>query len=234
MSPGLRRLLAVLALAGAGLVGAPLLQAQEAPDPGAKPELAEPLRDPDFGVRTGEPGLQRVVEMYQWLPANGGYARDWSAQPVDSSGFAEGHENPEFPLRGREWLPDAVTVDGVPLDEEVLRVLGEWREFRPAFSALPGNLVATFQPEGDGLGSAENPLAPEVGDLRIHWRERTLPPLAELVELRDGAWHLRPNAPALAKAEPSEPGWMLAWLPILIGGGGLLLLAIVLVRRKRR
>ena len=233
MSFALRRLLAVLALAGGGVLCPPVLHAQEAPDPGAGPQLAEPLRDPDFGVRTSAPGLERVVEMYQWLQDGGGYVRDWRAQPVDSSAFAEGHENPEFPLRGRQWLPDMVSVDGVPLDPEVLRVLGEWREFRPSFSALPGNLSATFQPEGDGLGSAENPLAPEVGDLRIHWRERTLPPLAELVELQGGAWRLRPDAPALAEAGPSEPGWMLAWLPILIGGGGLLLLAIVLFRRKR-
>jgi len=233
MSPALRRLLAILALAGGGVLCPTVLHAQEAPDPGARPELAEPLRDPDFGVRTSEPGLERVVEMYQWLRDDGGYVRDWRTHPVDSSAFAEGHDNPEFPLHGRRWLPGAVTVDGVPLDPEVVRVLGEWREFRPAFSALPGNLAATFQPEGDGLGSAENPLAPEVGDLRIHWRERTLPPLAGLVTLRDGRWQLRPDAPALAEAGPSEPGWMLAWLPIILGGVGLLLLAVVLGRRKR-
>src|SRR3546814_4944058 len=52
-------------------------------------------------------------------------------------------------------------------------------------------MSATFQPEGDGLGSAENPLAPEVGDLRITWRDFKLPPLADRLELRDGKWTLR-------------------------------------------
>src|SRR3546814_20074107 len=52
-------------------------------------------------------------------------------------------------------------------------------------------MSATFQPEGDGLGSAENPLAPQVGDLRITWRALVLPPLAERLVLRDGQWTLR-------------------------------------------
>lgn len=233
MTPAVRLLLAMLVLAGAGLPALPL-HAGEVPDPGARPEPDQPLRDPDFGVRTREPGLERVVEMYQWRPASNGYARDWSSEPVDSAGFAPGHENPAFPLRSQRWLPGRVTVDGVPLDEEVLATLGEWREFRPSFSALPGNLAATFQPEGDGLGSAENPLAPIVGDLRIHWRERVLPPLAGRIELRDGAWRLRAGAGADAAGEPAGGGGMPGWLPIAAGGLFLLVLAVVSGRRRRR
>ena len=49
MNPVSRRLLATLVLAGIGWVWGVPLHAQEAPDPGAEPLLAEPLRDPDFG-----------------------------------------------------------------------------------------------------------------------------------------------------------------------------------------
>lgn len=220
----------MLAVAGGGLP-AQALHAQE-PDPDATPTLDAPLRDPDFGVRTQRPGLERVVEMYQWHPDGNGYARDWSAEPVDSTAFAAGHDNPGFPLRGQRWLPERVTVDGVPLDAGVLEALGQWREFRPAFSALPGNLAATFQPEGDGLGSAENPLAPEVGDLRIHWRERVLPPLAGRIEVRDGAWRLRVDTAADPVGEPAGGG-VLGWLPIVAGGLLLLVLAVALGRRRR-
>lgn len=219
----------MLAVAGGGL---PALALAQQPDPGATPALDAPLRDPDFGVRTQRPGLERVVEMYQWHPRGDGYARDWSADPVDSTSFAAGHDNPRFPLRGRRWLPGRVTVDGVPLDPAVLEAFGEWREFRPAFSALPGNLAATFQPEGDGLGSAENPLAPEVGDLRIHWRERVLPPLAGHIELRDGTWRLRDDAAADATGEPADG--MAGWWPIVAGGLLLLVLAVALGRRRGR
>lgn len=230
-----RRRLAMLALAGAAACCAPVLQAQETADAGAAVELAEPLKDPDFGVRTREPGLERIVEMYQWHRSGDGYALEWASQPVDSSGFAPGHENSPFPLQGRRWLPPpgTVRVDGHPLDASVLEQLGQWREFRPGFSALPGNLAATFQPEGDGLGSAENPLAPEPGDLRIHWRERVLPPLGERIELQGGTWTLRADAPAVEQGEPQGGGWNRALLAVVLGGVGVLLLAILLGRRKR-
>src|SRR5690606_15141990 len=172
-------------------------------------------------------------EMYQWQATDGGYARDWSERPIDASGFAPGHENPAFPLQGKRWLPSVVTVDGRPLDPRVLDALGEWREFRPGFSALPGNLSATFQPEGDGLGSAENPLAPEVGDLRIRWRERALPSLDGRIALRGGTWVLQADAsPGDPEAAPG--GGRPWWLPIAIGGLLLLGLAITLGLRRKR
>ena len=72
------------------------------------------------------------------------------------SGFAPGHDNRAMPLHGREWRA-AVTLEGKPLADALIDRLGQWRDFRPNFSALPGNMAATFQPEGGGLGSADNP-----------------------------------------------------------------------------
>lgn len=234
MRPGRQRPWhAAVALALAAAVVAPPLQAQAGPDPAARPEPSETPRDPDFGVRTTATGLERVVEMYQWHRSGDGYVRDWDREPVDSSGFAPGHDNPGFPIRGQRWLPGAVSVDGHPLDDAVLDALGEWREFRPGFSALPGNLAATFQPEGDGLGSAENPLAPEVGDLRIHWRERVLPPLDGRIALRGGTWVLQADA-SPGDPEASPGGGRPWWLPIAIGGLLLLGLAITLGLRRKR
>src|SRR5690606_9042499 len=153
-------------------------------------QSAGTLRDVDFGVTTRHPGLQRHVEMYQWTRDGGGYALEWRGARVDSSGFAPGHENPRgIPLREREWR-QPVALDGHPVPADVIDALGRWQQFRPNFSALPGNMSATFQPEGDGLGSAENPLDPQVGDLRITWRALVLPPLAGQLVLRDGQWAL--------------------------------------------
>ncbi len=178
-----------------------------APDPAATPEPVSTVRDPDFGVVARHYGLQREVEMFQWTPrGDGGYTRAWSRDALESSGFAPGHDNPPFPLRNRQWLAADVRVDGMPLDPGVLAALGRWVPFRPSFSALPGNLAATFQPQGDGLGTAENPMAPEVGDLRIHWRELRLPPLAGRIELRAGHWVLRARAkPVPAGAAAAAP-----------------------------
>jgi LPXTG-motif cell wall-anchored protein len=130
-----------------------------------------------------------------------------------------------------------VTLDGKPLAGSAVARLGEWRSFRPNFSALPGNLSATFQPEGDGLGSAENPLDPQVGDLRITWRELVLPPLQGQVVLRDGEWVL-PGAPETAAAsedidtiDDARTSSAMHWL---LAGGLLLLLAAVLAIFRRR
>jgi hypothetical protein len=223
----------------------PIAIAQEPvapPQSNATPQPGNVVRDPDFGVAARHYGLERRVEMYQWHAAGRGYARGWNEQPQDSAGFAPGHDNPPFPLRGRRWLARSVSVDGVPLSAQVIERLGQWRDFRPSFNALPGNLAATFQPEGDGLGSAENPLDPRVGDLRIRWRELVLPPLQERIVLRDGRWQLRADATPDAVADAGYPASVasevvpqrrraLWWF---VGGAlAILLIALLAVRRRR-
>ena len=162
-----------------------------APDPTLPPQPAATVRDPDFGVVARHFGLERDVEMFQWKRLGDAYQRAWSSDALDSSGFAPGHDNPPLPLHGRRWVSSEVRIDGVPLAPGLLAELGEWTSFRPSFSALPGNLAATFQPQGDGLGTAEDPMDPQVGDLRIHWRELRLPPLGERIVLEGGRWHLK-------------------------------------------
>jgi hypothetical protein len=236
------RLPAASLLLAACFVALPLVAPAQAtaPDPGATPQPDASVRDPDFGVRARHFGLERQVEMYQWREQDGAYVREWSGLPLDSSAFAPGHDNPSFPLQRRRWLAHVVTVDGAPLAPDVIERLGEWRDFRPSFNALPGNLAATFQPEGDGLGSAENPLAPEIGDLRIRWRELVLPPLQDRIELRAGHWQLRPDAvpdPAgatdVAQPAAGAGGKRLPWWAY---PGGLLLVSLIavgVVRRRR-
>jgi hypothetical protein len=223
-------------------VPAQVRPAGEGAAPQGEAQVGKALRDADFGVTTRHAGLQRHVEMYQWTRAGGGYALEWRGARVDSSGFAPGHENPrEMPLREREWRAP-VSVDGLPVPEDVVAALGKWQPFRPGFSALPGNMSATFQPEGDGLGSAENPLAPRVGDLRVTWRALVLPPLADRLALRDGKWTLRTPAvePVAADAAAGgktsqrdetrdRPRWLFVVAPIFI----VLLVVTVVVRRRR-
>lgn len=216
------------ALFAASAVFAGSVSAQETPLGAPQPDKT--VRDPEFGVVARHIGLERRVEMLQWQAAPTGFAKTWSAQPIDSSGFAVGHQNPgALPLRSRSWLAKAVTVDGKPVDQEVIRRLAEWHDFRPSFSALPGNLAATFQPEGDGLGSAENPLDPQIGDLRIRWRDLVLPLLDGKVTPRDGRWHLLQGEPVAdlpaASREPSSRSvthrawpWVVAGLLALLMG----------------
>ena len=202
------------------------------PDPGA------PLVDPDFRVRTRQFGLDRRVEMYQWRLGDNGYERVWHGALIDSAGFDPAHANPpKLPIENRRWWAEQPTLDGAPLDQAVLRSLGEWRMLRPDFSRLPANLAASFQPEGEGLGSAENPLDPQIGDVRVSWRELVLPPLTGKVMRRGGAWVLAndpddasANDPPVANAEPEHA--QRVWP--FVAGGLLLIVAVVVAVKRRR
>lgn len=188
------RLFAGLVLLGAFAAGP--VRAQATPE--NDPVPSNTLQDPDFHVESTQFGLERRVEMYQWRRDGAGlYSRVWNAAAIDSDAFDAQHRNPQrLPVRSRQWWVREVSLDGRPLPLEVVRLLGQWQTLRPKFSRLPGNLSASFQPEGDGLASSYNPLAPEIGDVRITWHEFVLPPLAGKVEFDHGAWRLSPKAAA--------------------------------------
>lgn len=179
--------------------------------PMGQPRTTAAVRDADFGVATRQFGLDRRVEVLQWQRSGDGYRRVWHDAPIDDATHAPGHENPDAaPLPSRRWWSDSARLEGRPLDAAVLRTLGTWRAFRPDFSALPANLAVTFQPEGDGLGSAVNPLEPQVGDMRVTWRELLLPPLDGRVELRAERWVLRDAQ----RARVDPPPATVARLPV--------------------
>ncbi|MFC0678952.1 TMEM43 family protein [Lysobacter korlensis] len=171
----------------------------------AQPQSGGVLRDREFGVRSDQFGLERRVEMYQWRRIEQGFQPVWNAAPIDSTGFPPEYGNPpKLPIESERWWAKEATLAGRPIHREVLSTLGRWVEFRPDFARLPANLAAAFQPEGNGLGSSENPLEPGIGDLRIRWHELVLPELEGRVELRDGTWRLAPDAvvPGVAPADP--------------------------------
>lgn len=217
-----------------------------AQEPRGEPVTGSVLKDTEFGVGTRGVGLHRRVEMYQWRRAEGGYRKDWSERPVDSSGFDAAHRNPgAFPMQSRYWVAADVSLDGKPVHEDVLKQLGAWHDFRPGFTALPGNLSATFQPEGDGLSSTENPLDPQVGDLRITWREMRLPQLQGRVALEQGRWvpgkaegefaNVEGGAAASSRGAASDArGRGMPGTYIAIAAGFAALLFVLSFRRRRR
>jgi hypothetical protein len=186
---------------------------EDALQPQGEPRPVQRPRDDEFGVATRQLGLERRVEMYQWRGGERGYERVWSARAIVAGEAGSGHDNPgELPLPARKWRP-AILLDGHQLDEEVVENLGRWRRMRPSFTALPVSLAATFQPEGDGLGSAANPLAPEIGDLRITWHELVLPDLTDVVVMRDGAWRLANGADARGEGPGMDASGAVPGLP---------------------
>ena len=103
MNLALRGMLALLMLLAAGIV-----YAQE-----GEPVSDEVVRDREFGVSARHFGLERRVEMYQWRAKDGGFERVWSESPIDCTGYAPGHDNPAFPLRGRRWFSVGLTLPSI-------------------------------------------------------------------------------------------------------------------------
>jgi len=233
------RSLAALGMTVVLLLAATAATAQT--DPEGFPDPGAPLVDPDFKVGTRQFGLDRRVEMYQWRLGENGYERVWHGALIDSAGFDSAHANPPtLPIENRRWWAEVPTLDGAPLEQAILRSLGEWRVLRPNFSRLPANLAASFQPEGEGLGSAENPLEPQVGDVRVSWRELVLPPLAGKVIQRDGTWVLvkdpedADNASTTETSASTKPGHAQRVWPFFAGGLLIIAAIVVAVQRRRR
>src|SRR5687768_13495174 len=91
----------VALLAMAAVHGQATVHAQA---PQGDPETDAVVRDAEFGVSARHFGLERRVEMLQWQATQSDYAKVWSEQALDSSGFAPGHVNPgAFPLRSQRW-----------------------------------------------------------------------------------------------------------------------------------
>lgn len=171
------------------------LPAVAAPEPEGQPRAVEPLQDPDFGVSSHALALERMVEMYQWRRDGDGYVAVWSGEPVDSSGFDAGHRNPPQPVQTARWRAEALSLDGHPIDHALLDEV-RWEAVDVARAQLPGNMAATFRQDGRHL-TTEGDAGPQIGDLRLHWRERVADTPSGLV-LADGRW-------TEAQAEEAEP-----------------------------
>ncbi len=216
----------------------PLLTAAPALASDALPEPVGVARDADFGVGSHHFALQRRVWMWQWQTTPAGVQGSWSEQLLPSPDAT--HRNPaRWPLPAQEWQVQEMRLAGQPIAEGAVRALGAWHALRPSFDALSPNMAATFQPEGDGLGTADDPQHPAIGDLHVAWREWRLPPLAGRVQLDGNEWRLRPAAgitPAVAVADtpaPNASSRHLAWLLGAGAGAGVAVLALALLLRRR-
>lgn len=209
------------------------------------------VSDPDFHVGGTAIGLERRVEMLQWQradsPAPLHYVRAWVAGVVDSSRFDARHRNPgDLPFNGARWWTTQAKLDGHPVDAAVLGALDAWTPIEPDPARLPANLAASFQPDGDGLSTSQDPRHPQIGDVRVRWRQIVTAAAPVGIVLIDGRWDLPENVavvgtnPVAVAATPT-PAPAASWwsglfgtrLPWLIGAGVLLALAMIVRWRNR-
>lgn len=133
-------------------------------------------RDPDFNQRVDTPVLIRHVEMFQWREVRVGadvhYEQDWVDRPLDANRFEKpgGHANPgSFPIQGKQFDAGLVKLGAYALSPALVHALPGGDRIAPDMKSLPGNLAASFSPQGDYLVTSANPAHPRLGDLRISW-----------------------------------------------------------------
>lgn len=161
-------------------------------------ESHETLADDKFGVSVDKAiKLERIVEMFQWHEKKhtetkdklgGGktkvitfeYRKDWSANPIDSGDFEPserdqyGEGNPPMPFQGIDVHAKEVDLGAFRLNEQQIRSIHSSEDV-----PLP-ELTETVQsdPQLSGIRKdngyyyvGKNPGSPQVGDLRIKFRE---------------------------------------------------------------
>ena len=114
-----------------------------------KADTQDVLTDDTFGVSATAIGLERQVEMYQWIEESrtsekkklGGsvekvttytYKKDWSSQAIDSSGFKEaGHDNPgSMEFESDRMYASNVTFGAFRLSEGQIKRIGSAQNYK--------------------------------------------------------------------------------------------------------
>jgi len=148
--------------------------------------------DPALGVSAeGAAGLNRKVEMYQWIEDSssetkktlgGGeetvttysYKKDWRPRRVDSSDFKQSdqHQNPDMPIEGDRFTVATATLGAFTVDGKAVANLGTDSPVKltPDVVTQVTSAIGSDKPvkaDGTTIYVSENRQSPAVGDLRI-------------------------------------------------------------------
>ncbi|MCV9962172.1 TMEM43 family protein [Pararhizobium sp. BT-229] len=148
--------------------------------------------DPALGVSAeGAAGLNRKVEMYQWVEEKksetqktlgGGeetvttysYQKEWRPRRVNSSDFrqADQHQNPDMPIEGERFTVATAALGAFTVDGRTVANLGTDSPVRlsPDVVAQVTSALGSEKPvraDGTTVYVSQNRQSPAIGDLRI-------------------------------------------------------------------
>jgi len=153
-----------------------------------KADTKETLSDPLFNVSTLGIKLKRSVEMFQWSESSssetkkklGGstetvttytYNKTWLDHAIQSSGFKKptGHQNPgTMPFQSIEKVAGQVSLGAFKLSPSLIHRMSNYNPFPLTDKkVLPKNLQIKGKIHDSLIYIGENPVSPEVGDVRI-------------------------------------------------------------------
>ena len=148
--------------------------------------------DPALGVSAeGAAGLNRKVEMYQWVEDSksetkktlgGGeetvttytYRKEWRPRRVDSADFkqADQHQNPDMPIEGERFTVATATLGAFTVDGKAVADLGTDSPVKLSADVV-GQVTSALgsdkpvKADGTTIYVSQNRQSPTIGDLRI-------------------------------------------------------------------
>jgi hypothetical protein len=148
--------------------------------------------DPALGVSAeGAAGLNRKVEMYQWVEDSksetrktlgGGeetvttytYRKEWRPRRVDSADFkqADQHQNPDMPIEGERFTVATATLGSFTVDGKAVADLGTDSPVKLSADVV-GQVTSALgsdkpvKADGTTIYVSQNRQSPAIGDLRI-------------------------------------------------------------------
>ena len=184
---------------GAGLVVSVDNSSIDAANDGRLVHISGPVKpvgvpeDNVFGISAeGAAGLERIVEMYQWVEKSrsetrkqlGGseetvttytYHKEWNRREISSGSFRQpGHDNPKKPVDDAHFAFPSATIGAFSVSGEAVARLGDERPI--PLTALDatrlGQALSLGKPVSAIAGEAVfsfDPQAPQVGDIRIRF-----------------------------------------------------------------
>ncbi|MBW9063228.1 TMEM43 family protein [Rhizobium herbae] len=148
--------------------------------------------DPALGVSAqGAAGLNRKVEMYQWVEDSksetkktlgGGeetvttysYKKEWRPRRVDSADFkqADQHQNPDMPIEGERFTVATATLGAFTVDGKAVADLAKDSPVKlsPDVAGQVTSALGSDRPvkvDGTTIHVSQNRQSPAIGDLRI-------------------------------------------------------------------
>nr|WP_298103856.1 TMEM43 family protein [uncultured Shinella sp.] len=154
--------------------------------------------DNQLGISAeGAVGLDRVVEMYQWVEESksetrkqlGGseetvttysYRKEWNHREISSGSFRQsGHDNPQKPIDDASFPVDSANIGAFSVDGRTAANLGDDRPIPlTALDATRVGEAATLGKPVSALGGQAvfsfDPQNPQIGDIRISFKRSDL------------------------------------------------------------
>jgi hypothetical protein len=213
------------------------------------------FKDPMFQISHTGIGLNRIVEIYQWVESEGAYNKEWKNEIVvlqNNSAAAEGHSNPsEMPFFSESWKVDKIKFGTFEISESLQKKIISYKPIeltQDDFAKLNEHGQKAFKLFEGKYFFGLDPNLPNIGDLRVSFEGASADKYTILAkqqggtltgysgdsglieEARLGVVDLKSMSSALETSDNT----LLQWILRVAGGVFLLLSAIVTIFGKKK